>query len=67
MAVSQSVLAFNEDDGGEWEREYALLCYKIEFGKLTSGPIIVIFFDVKNGSFWGGSSNYGEDYGIAWE
>jgi len=25
-----------------------------------------IFFDWKHGTFWGGSSNHGEDYGIGW-
>ena len=33
---------------------------------LTSGPINAIWFDWKHGSMWGGSSNYGEDYGIGW-
>jgi len=33
----------------------------------TSGPINAIFFDILNGTMWGGSSNHGEDYGIAWE
>ena len=23
-------------------------------------------FDREHGTFWGGSSDYGEDYGIAW-
>jgi gamma-glutamyltranspeptidase/glutathione hydrolase len=32
----------------------------------TSGPINAIFFDRKHKSMWGGSSNHGEDYGIAW-
>jgi gamma-glutamyltranspeptidase/glutathione hydrolase len=32
----------------------------------TSGPINAIYFDRLHGTFWGGSSNYGEDYGIAW-
>jgi gamma-glutamyltranspeptidase/glutathione hydrolase len=40
--------------------------YRLDFGRLTSGPINAIFFDWKNGSMWGGSSNHGEDYGIAW-
>jgi gamma-glutamyltranspeptidase / glutathione hydrolase len=40
--------------------------YKLSFKKYTSGPINAIFFDWKHGTFWGGSSNYGEDYGIAW-
>lgn len=40
--------------------------YKLDYRKYTSGPINAIFFDWKHGTFWGGSSNYGEDYGIAW-
>ena len=40
--------------------------YTLTFDDRTSGPINAIFFDWKHGSFWGGSSNHGEDYGIAW-
>ncbi len=40
--------------------------YDVDARKYTSGPINAIFFDWKHKSFWGGSSNYGEDYGIAW-
>ncbi|MBE0460366.1 MAG: gamma-glutamyltransferase [Candidatus Aminicenantes bacterium] len=40
--------------------------YKLDYRKYTSGPINAIFFDWKHGTFWGGSSNYGEDYGVAW-
>ena len=40
--------------------------YHLEFQSRTSGPINAIFFDRKHGTFWGGSSNHGEDYGIAW-
>lgn len=40
--------------------------YKLSFERRTSGPINAIFFDWKHGSFWGGSSNHGEDYGIGW-
>ena len=40
--------------------------YNLTFDRLTSGPINAIFFDWKHGTFWGGSSNHGEDYGIAW-
>ena len=40
--------------------------YTLEFQPRTSGPINAIFFDRKHGTFWGGSSNHGEDYGIAW-
>ena len=40
--------------------------YTLEFEKLTSGPINAILFDRAHGTMWGGSSNHGEDYGIAW-
>jgi gamma-glutamyltranspeptidase / glutathione hydrolase len=40
--------------------------YSPRFAGHTSGPLNAIFYDWKHGSFWGGSSNYGEDYGIAW-
>ncbi|MEJ2078463.1 MAG: gamma-glutamyltransferase [Acidobacteriota bacterium] len=40
--------------------------YKITLESHTSGPINAIFFDQEHGTFWGGSSDYGEDYGIAW-
>jgi gamma-glutamyltranspeptidase/glutathione hydrolase len=40
--------------------------YTLSFDDRTSGPINAIYFDWKHNSFWGGSSNHGEDYGIAW-
>jgi gamma-glutamyltranspeptidase/glutathione hydrolase len=40
--------------------------YTLDFQERTSGPINAIYFDRQHGSFWGGSSNYGDDYGIAW-
>lgn len=40
--------------------------YHMRFGDRTSGPINAIEFDQKHGTLWGGSSNNGEDYGIAW-
>ncbi len=40
--------------------------YRLEEDDRTSGPINAIFFDWKHNSFWGGSSNHGEDYGIGW-
>jgi gamma-glutamyltranspeptidase/glutathione hydrolase len=40
--------------------------YTLEVQRLTSGPITAIFVDREHGSFWGGASNFGEDYGIAW-
>jgi gamma-glutamyltranspeptidase/glutathione hydrolase len=40
--------------------------YVLSFLERTSGPINAIYFDWKHGTFWGGSSNHGEDYGIGW-
>ncbi len=40
--------------------------YKPEYASRTSGPINAILIDPAQGTFWGGSSNHGEDYGIAW-
>jgi gamma-glutamyltranspeptidase/glutathione hydrolase len=50
-----------------WVRKELLkMGYKLEYQGITSGPINAIFFDWAQGSFWGGSSHHGEDYGIAW-
>ena len=46
--------------------ELTKMGYKVTTGNRTSGPINAIYFDWKHGSFWGGSSNNGEDYGIGW-
>jgi len=46
--------------------ELVRMGYTLEVERLTSGPINAILFDRKHGTFWGASSNYGEDYGIAW-
>jgi gamma-glutamyltranspeptidase/glutathione hydrolase len=54
-------------DTPEWIRkELRHMGYTLSFENRTSGPINAIYFDWKHGSFWGGSSNHGEDYGIAW-
>lgn len=51
----------------DWIRkELRKMGYSMTFEERTSGPINAIYFDWKHGSFWGGSSNHGEDYGIAW-
>jgi gamma-glutamyltranspeptidase/glutathione hydrolase len=51
----------------DWTRnELKRKGYILDFQPRTSGPINAIFIDWKHGSFWGGSSNHGEDYGIGW-
>ena len=50
-----------------WLRaELQKMGYTLDFEERTSGPINAIFFDQAHGTFWGGSSHHGEDYGIAW-
>jgi gamma-glutamyltranspeptidase/glutathione hydrolase len=40
--------------------------YKVELEERNSGPINAILIDQEHGTMWGGSSDYGEDYGIGW-
>ncbi len=50
-----------------WVRnELQKMGYRLDFRERTSGPINAVYFDWKHGTMWGGSSDYGEDYGIAW-
>lgn len=60
------VLTLN-DAMPEWTRqELKRKGYTLDFQPRTSGPINAIYFDWKHGTFWGGSSNHGEDYGLGW-
>jgi gamma-glutamyltranspeptidase/glutathione hydrolase len=64
LAVNESVPEFTRD-------QLAKMGYDVEVGiygnrDRTSGPINAIYFDNENGTFQGGSSNHGDDYGIAW-
>jgi gamma-glutamyltranspeptidase/glutathione hydrolase len=55
------------EDVPPWVRsELKRMGYELTFEERTSGPINAIYFDRKHGTFWGGSSHHGEDYGIAW-
>jgi gamma-glutamyltranspeptidase/glutathione hydrolase len=55
------------DQTPPWVRkELQQMGYTLSYDDRTSGPINAIWFDRKHGSFWGGSSNHGEDYGIGW-
>ena len=40
--------------------------YDVRTAERTSGPITAIWFDWEHGTLWGGASDHGEDYGIAW-
>jgi gamma-glutamyltranspeptidase/glutathione hydrolase len=55
------------DETPPWVRsELVEMGYELTFEDRTSGPINAILFDRAHGTMWGGSSNHGEDYGIAW-
>jgi gamma-glutamyltranspeptidase/glutathione hydrolase len=46
--------------------ELERLGYKVEVVDRTYSPITAIWFDAEHGTMWGGASDYGDDYGIAW-
>ncbi len=50
-----------------WVRdELTRMGYDVDTVDRTYSPITAIYFDSKNGTMWGGASDYGEDYGVAW-
>ncbi|MGW8283574.1 MAG: gamma-glutamyltransferase family protein, partial [Gemmatimonadota bacterium] len=59
-------LLVNEDTPPWVRSELRRMGYNILTGAMTSGPINAIWFDREHGTMWGGSSDYGEDYGLAW-
>ena len=55
------------DEIPSWvRRDLDRLGYKMTFVKKNSGPITAIYFDWAHQTFWGGASDHGEDYGLAW-
>ena len=63
---SQGALTLNSAMPPWTRKELMGMGYKLKYEDRTSGPVNAIYFDWKHGSFWGGSSNHGEDYGIGW-
>jgi gamma-glutamyltranspeptidase/glutathione hydrolase len=64
-------LGVNESVNDYTREQLTKMGYWVEVGfwgeyKNTSGPINAIYFDQENGTMHGGSSNHGDDYGIAW-
>jgi gamma-glutamyltranspeptidase/glutathione hydrolase len=54
-------------DVPEWVRtKLQAMGYQVGSQTRTSGPITAIVFDAEHGTMWGGASDYGEDYGVAW-
>lgn len=56
----------NERTPAEVREALSRMGYRISIKRYTSGPINAIYFDHRHGTFWGGSSNYGDDYGVVW-
>jgi gamma-glutamyltranspeptidase/glutathione hydrolase len=55
------------DQTPSWvRRDLRSMGYDETFEDRTSGPINAIMLDTAHKTMWGGSSNHGEDYGIAW-
>ncbi|MBO6504797.1 MAG: gamma-glutamyltransferase [Kordiimonadaceae bacterium] len=51
----------------EWVRkELAKRGYTVQVVPRTYSPVTAIYFDHETGTMWGGASDSGEDYGIAW-
>jgi len=59
-------LTLNRQEPPWVRRRLQEMGYRLDFADRTSGPINAIVFDREHGTFWGGSSDYGEDYGIGW-
>lgn len=64
--IEPGKLLIREDTPDYVRKKLRDMGYTLQIRERTSGPINAIFFDWENGSFWGGSSNFGEDYGIGW-
>lgn len=60
------VMLIHEDTPPWTRKQLRGMGYKLRVNERTSGPINAIFFDWEHGSMWGGSSHFGEDYGIGW-
>ncbi len=51
----------------EWVRsELGKMGYSVETVERTYSPTTAIYFDTEHGTMWGGASEQGDDYGIAW-
>ncbi len=59
-------MLINEQTPDYVRQQLKKMGYTLVVRERTSGPINAIYFDWEHGSFWGGSSNHGDDYGIGW-
>jgi gamma-glutamyltranspeptidase/glutathione hydrolase len=47
-------------------QELSRMGYDVEVVDRTYSPITAIYIDRENGTLWGGASEQGDDYGVAW-
>ena len=59
-------LLLNEETPPWVRKELVAMGYEPVYRERTSGPINAVFFDRQQGTFQGGASDFGDDYGIAW-
>ncbi|MDD8027848.1 MAG: gamma-glutamyltransferase [Acidobacteriota bacterium] len=59
-------LEIHERTPAEVREKLKAMGYVLDLKRATSGPLNAIFFDARHGTMWGGSSNYGDDYGVIW-
>ena len=60
------VILLNEATPPWIRKELRAMGYLPRFAERTMGPVNAILLDRRHGTFWGASSNHGEDHGIAW-
>jgi gamma-glutamyltranspeptidase/glutathione hydrolase len=59
-------LTLNDEVPSWVRRDLRRMGYRLDFQRKTSGPITAIAIDPALGTFIGGASHHGEDYGLAW-
>ena len=59
-------ILLNEQTPPWVRKELLAMGYEPVYRERTSGPINAIFLDREQGTFQGGASDFGDDYGIAW-
>jgi gamma-glutamyltranspeptidase/glutathione hydrolase len=59
-------LEIHERVPAEVREKLKAMGYTLTVRRATSGPINALFLDAVHGTIWGGSSNYGDDYGVIW-
>ena len=59
-------LILQEDTPNWMQKELIGMGYRLGYERKTSGPITAIQFNQKLGTFQGGASDHGDDYGVVW-